>query len=181
VLYVGGYDVRKNVDVLARAFDQSGLLSHSLVIAAEKRWEFSKWFEGWKRLAGFPRMRCLEAESSELAALYRQADFFVNPSLWESFSFQLTEAMACGTPLLCSNRTALPEIAGDAAVYFDPEQPEELADQLRRLAGDAGLKNQLRQRGFERVKAFTWRETAKQTMAVYRRVVSRAAGIPAAP
>jgi glycosyltransferase involved in cell wall biosynthesis len=168
ILYVGGYDVRKNVDFLVQSFDTASLPDHGLVIIARKEWEYSTLLERWKQLSCFPKLRLLELKPEQIPAVYRHADFFVNPSSWESFSFQLTEAMACGTPLLCSNSTAMPEIAQDAAQYFDPANQAELVAGLKRFAVDSGLKARLRQKGFERVKAFSWDATAAQTMAIYR-------------
>ena len=173
ILYVGGYNVWKNTNALVEAYDAAQLPDHSLVIAARKQWDFEMLCEQWRSLRCFPRLRLIEARPDELPALYRQADFFVNPSLWESFSFQLTEAMACGTPLLCSNRTAMPEIAGDAAQYFDPENRNELVFGLQRFATDAQLKAHLRDNGFERVKAFSWDKTAEQTVAIYRSLIDQ--------
>jgi glycosyltransferase involved in cell wall biosynthesis len=81
--------------------------------------------------------------------------------------------MACGTPLLCSNSTAIPEIAQDAAQYFDPTNHDELVASLRRFAVDQQLKAQLRDKGLERVKAFSWETTAAETMAIYRDLLAR--------
>jgi len=173
ILYVGGYNAWKNIDALVQGFDIAQLPDHSLVIAARKQWDYEMLRERWSSLRCFPRMRLVEALTEELPSLYRGADFFVNPSIWESFSFQVAEAMASGTPLLCSNRTAMPEIAGDAAVFFDPDNREELVRLLRRFVVDADLKSQLRSRGLERVKAFSWHEAADQTVAIYRSLISR--------
>jgi glycosyltransferase involved in cell wall biosynthesis len=173
ILYVGGYNVWKNTDALVQAFDTAQLQAHSLVIAARRQWDYEILREKWGSLPCFPRMRLIEALPEELPSLYRRSDFFVNPSLWESFSFQVTEAMASGTPLLCSNRSAMPEIARDAAEYFDPENREELVSWLRRFAADDHLKSKLRDKGFERVKAFSWDATAEQTIAIYRSLVDK--------
>jgi glycosyltransferase involved in cell wall biosynthesis len=176
VLYVGGYDARKNVDFLVQAFDAARLSNYLLVIVARKEWEYPTLLERWKQLSCFPRLQLLELRPEEIPAVYRNADFFVNPSSWESFSFQLTEAMACGTPLLCSNSTAMPEIAGDAAQYFDPENQAQLVSALQRFASDSELKTQLRQRGFERAKAFSWDAAAEQTVAIYRGLINKRSG-----
>jgi glycosyltransferase involved in cell wall biosynthesis len=173
ILYVGGYDKRKNVRALVQAFDAAHLPHHRLVIVARKEWEYPILLEHWKQLSCLPKLCLLELQPREIPALYRHADFFVNPSSWESFSFQLTEAMACGTPLLCSNSTAMPEIALDAAQYFDPENQEELVSWLQRFAADSQLKAQLRDKGFERVKAFSWDATAEQTVAIYRGLLGK--------
>jgi glycosyltransferase involved in cell wall biosynthesis len=97
----------------------------------------------------------------------------VNPSLHESFSFQLLEAMACGTPVLASNREAIPEILGGAGLLFDPEDLDGLSRLLEKLGGDEALKNQLRKRGLERVKSFSWEKTARETVQVYSEVLNR--------
>jgi glycosyltransferase involved in cell wall biosynthesis len=178
ILYVGGYDKRKNVDALVQAFDSARLPDHRLVVAARKEWDYATLLERWKRLSCFPKLSLLELQPAEIPALYRRADFFVNPSSWESFSFQLTEAMACGTPLLCSNSTAMPEIARDAAQYFDPDNHDELVSWLQRFAVDGQLKTRLRDKGFERVKAFSWDATAEQTAAIYRDLLASKTGQP---
>ncbi len=89
---------------------------------------------------------------AELAALYAGCLALVFPSLYEGFGMPVVEAMALGRPVACSNVTALPEVAGDAALYFDPRQPAEIADAMERLASDAELVETLRRRGPERVR-----------------------------
>lgn len=109
----------------------------------------------------------------EIPSLYRQAQFFVNPSLWESFSFQLVEAMACGTPLLASNRTAIPEIAGDAAIYFDATDIRGIANAMERVAGDSELRMEMRRKGFIRVREFSWNRTADETAKIYKQMAGQ--------
>ena len=118
----------------------------------------------------FDCLKLIEPLLSDIPSLYRQAQFFVNPSLWESFSFQLVEAMACGTPLLASDRTTIPEIAQDAALYFDPTNTSGLASLIERLAGDPALRLDLRNKGFTRVRDFSWDRTAEETIQIYREV-----------
>jgi glycosyltransferase involved in cell wall biosynthesis len=168
VLYVGGYDRRKNVQALVSAFDCANLPKHELVVVAKKQSDYQVLFQGWKLLSCFPRLRLIETRTEHIPALYRHADFFVNPSIWESFSFQLVEAMACGTPILASNRTAIPEICGGAALLFDPEDIPALSGLMKQVAGDPGLKQELRGRGFQRVQVFSWRNTAEETVKIYR-------------
>ena len=168
-LYVGGYDARKNVDTLVRAFDRVDG-NYQLVIVARQRGAFQELDAGWRLLPSYQRLHCLEVSDVELPALYRRALLFVNPSLWESFSFQTLEAMACGTPVIASNRMAIPEIAGDAAVLVDAADASAIADAITRLAADAKGRAALRERGRRRAGEFSWQATADQTMAVYRRV-----------
>jgi glycosyltransferase involved in cell wall biosynthesis len=171
VLYVGGYDPHKNVGALVHAFDRAGLAEHELVVVARRTPADGALRAGWCDLGCARRLRLLEAEPAELPALYRRAALFVNPSRWESFSFQLVEAMASGTPVLAARRTAIPEIVGDAGLLFDPESVDELAGLLRGVAGDARLRAELRARGLRRARAFDWERVADETVAAYRQAV----------
>jgi alpha-1,3-rhamnosyl/mannosyltransferase len=171
VLYVGGYDRRKNVDALVRAFDRLDTDRH-LVIIARKTNAFHEQAAAWRTLRCAPRLRCIEAPAADLPAFYRGATLFVNPSLWESFSFQTLEAMASGTPVIASNRMAIPEIAGDAAVLVDAADVGTLATTMAALIGDRARRESLRERGLRRAAAFSWQATADNTLQVYRRVLA---------
>jgi glycosyltransferase involved in cell wall biosynthesis len=89
------------------------------------------------------------------------------PSFYEGFGFTVLEAMACGTPVVCSSATSLPEVAGEAALYFDPHSPEQMASQLDRVLSDAALRDSLVERGRLNQQKFNWAETARQALAVY--------------
>ena len=168
VLYVGGYDRRKNVDTLVRAFGQARLRGHELVIVASRNRDYRALEERWRTLECHARLRCLEVPVGELPAFYRRADLFVNPSLWESFSFQTVEAMASGTPLLTSDRQAIPEIAGGAAELVDASDVDALASRMSALLADEARRLELRRMGLARAADFSWRRTADATLQVYR-------------
>ncbi len=106
-----------------------------------------------------------------LPALYSAADLFVFPSLYEGFGLPPLEAMACGTPVVCSNSSSLPEVVGDAAVTVDPYDVEALAQAMHRVLSDANLCDELRAKGLARAAQFTWERTAQETMKVYESVL----------
>jgi glycosyltransferase involved in cell wall biosynthesis len=109
-------------------------------------------------------------ERAQLQQLYRGALAFVHPSLAETCSFPLLEAMAMGVPIAAARMSALPEIAGEAAVYFDPYNSRELADVLERLIVDEELRATLRHRAIERSKQFSWEAAARETLKLLERV-----------
>jgi len=107
---------------------------------------------------------------ADLSGLLSGAALLGFPSRNEGFGLPILDAFVCGTPVLTGNRTSLPEVAGDAAVLVDPDDADALAEALRRLLGDDGLRRDLRARGFERSKHFTWERTADAVAGVFERV-----------
>ena len=106
--------------------------------------------------------------NADLPALYAGATAFVFPSLYEGFGLPVLEAMACGAPVACSNTSSLPEVAGEAAVLFDPVDVNEMATAINRLLDDEGLRERLRERGRLQAARFTWKRTAELTLIAYR-------------
>ena len=106
-------------------------------------------------------------DATDLEGLYRAAACFVFPSFREGFGLPLLEAMARGVPIACSSSSALPEVAGDAALYFAPDRPEEVVGAITRILGNPGLAAGLVRRGYERQRLFTWSRAAEQTLEVY--------------
>ena len=111
----------------------------------------------------------------DLEGLYAAARAFVFPSLHEGFGLPILEAMRRGVPVECSNRSTLPEVAGDAALLFDPEDDRQMEAALRRLLEDETLRGELRAAGPRRAARFTWEATAEATAAVYRRALGSSA------
>jgi alpha-1,3-rhamnosyl/mannosyltransferase len=109
--------------------------------------------------------------TADLPALYSAAAAFVYPSLYEGFGLPPLEAMACGTPVVCSNAAALPEVTGDAAVLVDPRDEGALAAALERVLDDSALRASLRGRALERARWFTWERCARATLAAYDDVI----------
>jgi glycosyltransferase involved in cell wall biosynthesis len=120
------------------------------------------------------RVRFLDwVSEDELEALYRTATCVVLPSLVEGFGLPVLEAMARGVPVGCSDRSALVEVAGDAALLFDPVDQHAVTETIRRLLRDERLRAELAERGRERVRLFSWRQTAEKTLACYGRAIGR--------
>jgi alpha-1,3-rhamnosyl/mannosyltransferase len=100
--------------------------------------------------------------------LFSVAELLVFPSLSEGFGLPPLEAMACGTPVVCSNTTALPEVVGEAALLIDPLNVSTIAEAMLRVLTESDLAEVLRNKGFQRAEAFTWKRTAEQTLGVYQ-------------
>lgn len=109
-----------------------------------------------------------------LKALYESASAFAFPSLHEGFGLPPLEAMACGTPVLTSNVSSLPEVVGEAAVTVSPDNVFEIARGLREILLDEGLRKRLVERGYEQVNKFSWERTAREVLETYREAVARA-------
>ncbi len=126
-----------------------------------------------------PRDLSIEAEvystgyltRGKMLKVLRGADFLVFPSYYEGFGLPILEGMACGVPVACSRAASLPEVAGDAAIYFDPFSKEDIAEAIEQLSRDSDLRSALKKKGYCNVQRFSWDETAKKTLAVYDEIL----------
>jgi glycosyltransferase involved in cell wall biosynthesis len=171
ILFVGGADPRKNHKALLQAYaHRAGFLkAYSVVMVGDPVHRFGNMMETARALGLEDRVVCTGRLSiADLRLLYTHADVFAFPSLYEGFGMPVLEAMACGAPVITSSTTALPEVVGDAAVLVSPEDSEELAEAMVRVLEDPVLRAELKAKGFERVRRFTWERVARQTLAVYR-------------
>lgn len=114
-------------------------------------------------------------EEEDKPAVYSGASLFVSPSLYEGFGLPPLEAMSCGAPVVCSNRSSLPEVVGDAAITVDPDNLHALVDAMRRVLSDDALQADLRARSLQRARQFSWKKTAEETLAVYEETLAKAA------
>ena len=111
---------------------------------------------------------------ADLVRLYQQARVLVMPSLYEGFGLPVIEAMACGTPVVCSRIGALEEVAGDAALFVDPESVPDMAGAIGRVLTEPALASDLSARGLRRAAGFTWETTARRTLELYREALAGA-------
>jgi glycosyltransferase involved in cell wall biosynthesis len=173
VLSVGAQQARKNVAALvdAMAHVHKEFPRHRLAIAGPTQWKYSGVDEAIARLA-YPELvvRLGYVKDDDLPALYSLADVFAFPSLYEGFGLPVLEAMACGTPVVCSDTGALAETAGGAALLAHPLESGAIAVAISQALGDASLRASLRDSGLERARQFTWARTAALTAEVYRKV-----------
>ncbi len=160
-LFVGTVEPRKNLARVLRAWN----VPLELVVVGAKGWKSATVY-------GHPRARFLGYVPDEhLRWLYVGAEFLLFPSLYEGFGLPVLEALACGCPVLTSRVSSLPEVAGDAAVYVDPEGEEGIADAILRLTEDGSLRESLRRAGLERASEFSWSRTAEGYVEAFRKVV----------
>jgi glycosyltransferase involved in cell wall biosynthesis len=169
VLHVGRVQARKNLPRLVEAFGKirDVLPNLRLVLAGRAHWGHEGVETRIKRL-GLTGCVVLPGFVSpeDLSTLYSAASVFAFPSLYEGFGFPVLEAMACGTPVVCSNTSSLPELVGDAALMIAPTDVDALAEAIARALTDEPLRQALIARGFDRVKQFTWDAAARATLDV---------------
>lgn len=166
---------RKNFARLIRAFHaarEEAALPHRLVIGGSKGWLFDEIFAtvqalGLEADVLFPGF----VDDADLPALFSAAEFFAYPSLYEGFGLPILEAQACAAPVLTADNSCLPEAGGDAALYVQAESVESIAEGLVRLATDAGLRADLREKGLVNAAKFTWERSAQQLLAAYARAM----------
>jgi glycosyltransferase involved in cell wall biosynthesis len=169
-LFVGTLQPRKNLARLGAAYAalvQAGQADFDLVLAGGAGWLSGDLLAALDALSLGPRLHRLGfVPDAELPALYAGARLFCFPSLYEGFGLPVLEAQSYGAPVMTANRSALPEIAGDAALYVDPTDVDAIAAAMLRLSQDAALRQQLIAAGHENVKRFSWSKAAAETLAV---------------
>jgi len=176
VYYQGTLEPRKDVTTLIEAFSlvrERGIDECDLIIAGAPGWKYDDVYSAVERLELKDAVRFLGYVSPDESSLwYGAADLFVFPSLYEGFGLPPLEAMRCGVPVIVSATSAMPEVVGDAGMFFAPHDVEALADAMYAVLSDESLARSLGAKGLERARSFTWRRTAERTAALYWRCLN---------
>ncbi|GBE08943.1 D-inositol 3-phosphate glycosyltransferase [bacterium BMS3Abin11] len=172
ILTVGTHEPRKNIATLVRA----------MALTKEKYTLVSIGWSGWLNTEFHQEVRKLNMEKriiylghvpdDELVLLYNCASLMVYPSLYEGFGLPILEAMACGCPVISSNTSSMPEVAGDAAILISPEDEKRLAHEIDRVMQDKELSQQLIESGYKRASEFSWDNTALRTMSIFKQAIA---------
>ena len=178
VLFVGRVEPRKNIHGLLEAFNHMGRRNHRdlcLVIVGNQ----DRIFQSTELAKSIKDIRVNSdviftggVSEQDLSILYNGAEVLVYPAFAEGFGLPVLEAMACGTPVVTSNTTSLPEIAGDAALLVNPYSTREIGECLERVLKDRQLRRELTRKGLQRAKKFQWREASMKTIEVYRELLN---------
>lgn len=175
VLFVGNFNPRKNLERLIRAFDRAkgeGLIHH-LVIAGEQGWKFDR----TAALRGIRHSRDIHftgyVPDGDMPTLYSAAELFAFPTLYEGFGIPVLEAQACGTPVLTSNGSSLPEVGGEGAVYVDPYDTEGICAGMRHVLDNPEIAQQLVQKGLANVQRFSWQASAERLDEMIETIIDR--------
>lgn len=175
ILFVGTLEPRKNVETLIRAFNQlkqSHNIPHELVLAGQKGWLYQKIFEAIESSPFKSDIRLMDyLPDNDLPALMNGAEVFAYPSFYEGFGLPVLEAMQCGTPVVTSNISSLPEVGGEACLYVHPESSDELSETLYKVLRDKAFQKTLSEKGIMQAKRFSWEKCAKETLEAYGQIV----------
>lgn len=174
ILFVGTLQPRKNIARLIEAFSRlpaDVLAKTDLVIVGKKGWQYEDILAAPEKYGVTKRVKFLNFVSDDdLAELYKQAKCYVLPSLYEGFGLPILEAMKNDCPVITSNVSSLPEAGGDAALYVNPTDVQEISSTMAKLLTDSSLRQKLIEKGRQHIKKFSWEKTAKETLALLQEV-----------
>ncbi len=173
VLSVSTLEPRKNYERLIKAFAGSKRREEKLVIVGKKGWGYEPIFDLVNKMNLKDSVIFLDyVKDNDLLALYNTCKFFVMPSLYEGFGLPPLEAMACGAPVIVSNRSSLPEVVGEAAMLVDPYSVEDMQEKMNILLRQREIRKELEEKSLEQAAKFSWKKTAEETLKIFRKVVN---------
>jgi glycosyltransferase involved in cell wall biosynthesis len=172
VFYVGGWEERKNLPFLIRAFAASNVKNVDLVLAGSKDQDLVSSFSGLAESLGISsQLRLVDwINDHDLPALYANALCFAYPSQYEGFGLQLCEAMAAGCPTLAAQKSSLPEVLGEGGMTFSLDNPSELGKLIYQLSEKADFREELRLKALKRARDFSWQKAASDTLRIYQKI-----------
>ncbi|MBE0069263.1 glycosyltransferase family 4 protein [Thermoanaerobacterium thermosaccharolyticum] len=172
ILFVGTIEPRKNLYNLIKAFNKiSKSVEHQLIVVGKKGWMFENVLKLVENLKLENKIIFTDyIDNVEMLYLYNNADISVYPSIYEGFGIPPLEAMACGSPVVVSNVTSLPEVVGDAALLVDPFNVDDIADKIYKVISDRNLNNTLREKSVIQANKFSWGKCAMETLDIYLKV-----------
>lgn len=169
-LSVGTLEPRKNITGILRAYAKvKDDIPHKLVVVGGRGWKYSAIFKLVRELGIEPDVMFTDyVSTAELPVIYNLAEFTVYPSFYEGFGLPPLESLACGTPVITSDRASLPEVVADAALLVNPDDVNDIAEAIARLGISTEERKKLSQKGLARAKLFSWEKTARETLEIYR-------------
>ena len=173
ILHVGTLEPRKNIIGLVRAFNilktQAGYEDVELILIGKEGWQFKNIFEETKKSPYKSQIRHLGHVGGDLTAYYSLAIVCVCPSFFEGFGFPALEAMVCGTPVIASANSSLPEVVGEAGIFINPYDVSEIAEALGIVLSEPAIRDRMSKNGLIQASKFTWKETARKTLDIITR------------
>jgi len=175
ILFVGTIEPRKNLIRLLSVFEKlkNKFKEYQLVIVGQVGWMSEKFFEKLKNLPENVKKDIILTgyiPKKDMVYLYNGCELFIYPSLYEGFGIPVLEAMSCGVPVITSNTSSLPEVGGDACIYVNPSDEEDILYKIEKVLNSEELKKEMREKGLERAKLFSWKKTAENTLKVYKNI-----------
>ena len=168
ILAIGGSEYRKNIERLIKVYQENFQDDYELIVIGGK----------WRNVDLAKKYQCSKIRfftgvpEEDLIAIYNMASVFVFPSFYEGFGIPVLEGMACGVPVVTSNVSSMPEVGGDAAIYFDPYDEKDMAEKIGMVLSDEQLREKMIAKGLQKVKEYSWEKCAKETLRVYEEVIN---------
>ncbi|MFC1726291.1 glycosyltransferase family 4 protein [candidate division KSB1 bacterium] len=173
ILFVSTIEPRKNLEGLLTALNYIERKDIKLVIVGSLGWKYKNVFRILKKYNLSERVIFTNSVSNEeIKAIYSKSEAFIYPSFYEGFGIPILEAMRAGTPVITSGLGATKEVAGDAALFINPYNPDSITNAINTLLSNDRIRTNLTKKGFERIKQFSWEKTALETLKIYKQIVS---------
>ncbi|MCF7814793.1 MAG: glycosyltransferase family 4 protein [Candidatus Cloacimonetes bacterium] len=171
IIAVGTLEPRKNLKIVLEVFSKikTEFQDIQFVIVGKKGWKINQFLKEIKKIENDIIVTGY-VDDGDLPRLYSGASVMIFPSIYEGFGLPPLEAMQCGCPVVCSNTSSLPEVCGEAAILFDPENPEELEDAMKIVLSDKDIRKKMKKKGLEQSSKFSWQKCAEETINFFQQI-----------